>query len=1023
MAIPAGSIDTYVEMYLRTASTGVTDWTVLPAPIRASDVLITDGNRDLNSDPGVPNTAAFTLKNTTGDFNRRNPTGAYYGSIGLGVPTRIGVSSVDDTFTRTVATTNWGSVGNVPGDTWTAGTSSGGVVAAADWSVGGGVAKHSLPVAGAYRLSELSKTTRLYTTCEVLVTDVKVPTNNVTGTGALATEVWMRTVDISNNVAVSVAFQIDETLQVALFERISGSARYFLNYTTLPGLNLATTGVDYNIRAQVENATVRAKVWAVGTTEPVDWTVSGYGATVREGYVAIADFSFAGNTNAYPLVFQRDRVTVRIPMFTGEITDLNPTGDGKTAAKFAEVRCAGLMDRLQNSSAPAESVMRRSRSRSRRWLHIGTINAGSGDTRTLTLPTANLGNVQIGDFFYLGDPSTGLRKEDTQFTITGTSVVGANTSLLFTPDAREAIASGNSADAFRGVSAAQQPIAYWPCEDGDNATQVSSGLPGGTPLSITGSPDFGAETGFTIYGSSNILKINDAELRAFIPDYTDPGYFTINFLLTMPSADEAATGTDLIQFYCTGTGYSYDLRYTANGNGSFQLLVFNSTLTLLFDSGQIDFSLRGSKQMVSLVLQQVGGSVTYSLYTIRMPGSIVAGTGPNVVTGVSTLGKITEMRVNPAGGYDDVGYGHMTVVPANNWGPTEVEPELAAWISTNTLRRYARLAFEENGLPITFRDDWDVVTTNIGAQKTARIAELLKEPAATDLGILHGCRGAMALEYISRGALTNQSPRATFLAADCKNLELLADYTGVQNRVSLSRIDGTTVVVEKTSGVLSTQDPPNGIGLRDRGFSISLGSDTAATNHAYARLGLGTVDQYRVPRVMVTSAGTSALSVERLLSLSVGDRIDVSGLSSMDVYDTLPQLVIGTSISLGDRFYPRVTLNCTPYEPFFCFALTADRYARPDAVDTTTGSTLTTTATGSLTVTSTPVYSLSADTGDYPVDVMISGERITLSAVVDTTTPGVQTATISARSVNGVVKAHAVGESITLAEPNYWQFR
>jgi hypothetical protein len=1022
VAIPAGSIDTQIEMYLRPVSTGVADWTTIPAPLRDSDVVVTDGNRDQNADPGVPNWCTFTLKNSSGDFTRKNPMGAYYGSIGKGVQTRISVLSVDDTFTRTVANTNWGAVGNTAGDTWTAGTSSGGSVLAGDWSVGSGVAKHSLPVAGAYRLSELAKTTRKHNVVEVTQIGFRVPTTNVTGTGALATEIWMRALDINNNVAASVAFQIDETLQIALFERIAGTARYFLNYATLPGLNLGTTGTDYNIKAQCEGSTVRAKVWQTGTPEPVGWSVTGYGATVREGYSGVADFAFAGNTNAYPLVFQRDRVVVRVPMIAGEITDLNPSGDGKSTQKIAEVRVSGLMDRLQSSSAPAESVMKRGRSRERRWLRIGLFDAVSGDQRTFTVTTATLGNIQIGDYFFLTAPTTGLRKEDTKFTIVGTSVAGANTSLLFTPDAREAVAATDIAEVFRGTTSAQRPIAYWPCEDGDNASQVSSGLPSGEPLSITGSLDFGAESGFTMFGSSNILKIKDAELRAFIPDYVDPGYFTINFLLSMPATDEAATGSDLVQFYATGTGYSYDLQYLANGGGSFQLQVYNSALTLLYSTGPIDFSLRGNKQMVTLVLQQVGGNVTYSLYTVRVPGVISGGVGPTNITGATTLGKITEMRVNPAGGYSDVGYGHMTIIPANNWGPNELYLEISAWANRNSLLRLGKIAFEDN-IDITFRDDWDVVTTNIGPQKTNKLVELIKEPAESDMGLLHGCRGAVALEYITRGALTNQTAKATFRAVDTTVLDPKDDFTNVQNRVTVTRVDGTSFTAEQTTGAMSTQDAPNGIGLRDKAFTISLGSDTQVTDQAYARLGLGVFDQYRVPQVVVSSAGASQLTIEQMLSLSVGDRVDLTALTSLFIYDTLPQLVIGISFSLGDRFYPKVTLNCVPYEPYSCLALTGDRYSRIDAVDTATAGTLTTTATGALSISSTAVYAPSTDTADYPVDVMISGERITLSAMVDTATPGVSTATISARSVNGVVKTHAVGEPITLAEPNYWQTR
>lgn len=1018
-----GNVESYVEMFLKPASTGVYDWTAIPAPLRSGDVLATDGNGDLNDTPGVPNRLALSLHDPDGDFNRKNPMGLYYGSIGLGVQTRAGAWCVDDQCARTVADTNWGTVGNIAGDAWTAGSSSGGTVTAGDWSVSGGTARHSIPAAGAYRWSELSKTTRIHRNIEVR-RPVTVPTNNVTGTGALASEVWMRTVDVNTNVVVSVAFQVDETVQIALADKIAGVSRYLLNYTTVPGLNLATTGVDYELRCQVENSTVRAKIWQAGTPEPIGWQVTGYGATIRAGYLGIADFVFAGNTNTKPLIFQTPLVQVRIPVFAGEIVDLNTTGDDKSEPKITDIKAAGLMDRLQNQAAPAESVMRRSRSRPRRWLYIGSVTAAStaADARTFTTPTASLGNVTIGDFFYLVNPTTGLRKEDTQFTIAGGSVAGANTNLLFTPDAREPVAAGDRADVFRGLTQTQQPVAYWPCEDEENSTQVSSGLVGGVPLSISGpSPDFASESGFLC--SKSVLKVNDAELRALIPEYTTTATaMTISFLLSMPSSDEAATGTDLVQWYTSGTGFSYDLRYTSGGNGSFQLLVFNSALTLLYDTGTIDFGLRGNKQLVTLTLEQVGGTVTYRLFTVKTDGS-TGGVGPTTITGVTTLGKISEIRANPGGGYSDVGYGHLTVAPGV-WGVNEVFYEFTAWANRAALPTLQRLAFEEGGLPITYRDDWDVVTTNVGAQKVDTIPNLIRAPATADGGFLHGCRGAVALEYITRGALTNQTAAATFTAADCKDLELLADYTRVANRVSVTRDGGTTVTVEKTTGSLSTQDAPNGVGLRETSYRLSLGGDIQVENHANWRLGIGTLDQYRVPKVTITSAGTSTVSLETLLSISVGDRIDITGLTALDVYDTLAQLVVGVRIRLGDRFYPRVELTCVPADIFNTLALTGDRYSRPDLADTTTGSTLTTTQTGSLTLASASgSYLLTVDAADFPLDVMIGGERLTLSSCVDTAVAGVQTAQISVRSVNNVIKAHVVGEEVVLAEPNYWQFR
>jgi hypothetical protein len=47
---------------------------------------------------------------------------------------------------------------------------------------------------------------------------------------------------------------------------------------------------------------------------------------------------------------------------------------------------------------------------------------------------------------------------------------------------------------------------------------------------------------------------------------------------------------------------------------------------------------------------------------------------------------------------------------------------------------------------------------------------------------------------------------------------------------------------------------------------------------------------------------------------------------------------------------------------------------------------------------------------------MIGGERMTVTAVTGSSSP--QTLTVT-RSVNGVVKSHATGVPVVLADPNY----
>lgn len=1018
--------EVFVEMYLAPEATGVYDWHPIDTStsnttiLRESDVVVSRGNEDLNEEPS-PGWATFSAHDPDGNLNEDNPMGIYYGSIRRGTHTRIGVSRVDSQFSTPVSN-SWGSVGNTAGDVWTNGTSSGGTVSASDWSVSGGAARHSVPADGAYRVSELTKTTLMYLDVEAH-DQFTVPTSNVTGTGALATEYWFRAEDVLNFVAVSVAWMPDETVRIAFYDRTAGTNRYLMNYTTVPDLNLGTTGVDYDIRCQVEGESLRAKIWPTGDPEPLDWSAYASGVVSREGYFAVADYVFSGNTNAKPLVFQHHRVRTRLLALTGEVTRLVPEGEGegKGSPKITHVRVADKLDQLSTPGAGAvKSVMRRGRTSSRRWIAMGQRTATGGDTRTVVHPTSTWGTVAVGDFFFLFN-NLGNKKEDTQFTITSIVTAGSDYQVSFSPDARDSVISGDVLAVYRPKGPTTAPVVYWPMEDGDRATQVLSGLVGGSAMSISGSPDFAADTGYPC--SAPLMHMGDAELVGIVPEYDDTNQaFTITFCLTMPASDEAATGTDLLQFYTNGTAWSWDLQYTANGNGSLKLLVHNAAFTQLYSSGDIDFGLRGIRAEVTLILRQNGGNVQYNLFTHELDGT-GGGVGPTNVTGVSTLGKVTMMRANPAGGYRSVTMGHLTGVP-DIWESDATFPDFLGWTNQATLHRLYRLCWEE-GIPFYSRTSWDVITTNLGPQKTETLLTLLSQGPVSDGGFLYGPKGAFALEYCSRGALLNQTPVVTIDTAAGHILppfNPIRDYSRVRNRVTVSRIDGSSTTVDMEEGRLSVLAPPEGIGVRDKPFTLSLGSDVQTINQANYRLGVGTVDSNRVSELRLTSAATNSISLERLMSLDIGRRIDVTGLESKDIYRPISLLITGYTLRLGTPEMPTISLNCAPYEPFRVLALTGDEFGMLTQTDTETGSTLTTSQTGSLTLVTPSGRSLwTTDAADFPQNIFIGGEEITIDSVTGDTSP--QTANIIARGVNAVTKAHPVGRSVTAQYQNRWAFR
>jgi len=1019
----------FMEMYLKPASALIYNWySVLnhddgSGRVRAQEEIdVTRGYADLNSDPR-PSQCVFTVNDPDDEFSRLNPLGTWYGSMGKGVAVRTGVTRFVDPFTRT-ETNQWGTppatVPNESTDVWVNGSASGGTVAATNWTVSSGTAKHSVPVANAYRSTDLSPSTRLMTDCEVRVA-VTMPVVGATA-APLGSQISMRQIDINNRLQVDLQVRPTTGLMIAFIEWTGGVRRVLIPHTAIDGA--LSTSQTVNVAAQVEGSAVRAKAWLSTAPEPRDWQVIASRATIREGYVSVVSYVDTGNTNTKPLVFGYDNLSVRLLAFTGEVASIVSSGDGKSEAKVAKIQAAGYLRRIQAGNAPRKSAMVRSRTTSRRWLRGGTLRSitETGSVSQLVCTDADA-DAAVSDRFFLLTLGLAL-KEENIFTITGMSSSAGNTTVSFTPDALSPINIGDSIEAIR--IAAVPPVGFWPCDDGDNASQINSALPDGDPLAVRYAiPDYGSVSDSKALAP--FLQFNGAELIGPVKTYTDTAQaFTIVFMLDMPEADDPATGSALIDFYTEGgSAYAWVLQYTAGGDGSFRLMAFSKPGVAIYDSGAVPFGLRGQYVQITLNMwQDSPGVVKYNLVRQKLPtpagGSLVADLD-NTVTGVGTLGKITKVAGNPGGGYINVGFGYLTVVP-EIWTYINVFTDLMGWTGDRGAGgRLTRLGFEEN-IPYTFHTDEDIPSAALGGQAIDSLANQLKETAESDHGFLYEPRGALGIEMRTRGSLTNQEPLLTLSVADGQvqhDFEPVDDDANVSNKVTVQRRDGASAVAEQTTGRLSTSQPPDGLGVFDDSFTLSLSSDTRTQPQADWRLAVGTVDEYRLPKLTTTPATMDAVSIEKLMAVNLGSRVDVTGLETWHMYDGMSQLVLGSRVRLN-KFAPMFEFDCAPYSPYRTLALTNDDHARFDGVDSNLAG-VHNSSTTTLSVSSiSGSYLWTTLAGDFPLDILVAGERMTVTNITGSSAP--QTFTV-VRAVNGVVKSHVGGAIVELAEPNYWQFR
>src|SRR5690606_28610104 len=299
---------------------------------------------------------------------------------------------------------------------------------------------------------------------------------------------------------------------------------------------------------------------------------------------------------------------------------------------------------------------------------------------------------------------------------------------------------------------------------------------------------------------------------------------------------------------------------------------------------------------------------------------------------------------------------------------------IAAWNAEQPIDRMVRLcADEEVGFyPVT--DAALTTTTTMGDQLDKSLLDLLQEAADTDGGILYEPRDFLGFGYRPRRSMYNQSPALTLSCANHELNEALQpvdDDQRTRNYVTVKRVAGSSVRVEQTTGPMSTQDPPEGVGRYSTSIDLSLEHDGQLIDQAGWRLHLGTVDEARYPKVKIHLAHPAFAAdpslTDAALAVDVGDRIVITDPSADLPPDDISLLAIGYSEVL-DQFEHVITYVCQPESPWHVWQLDTAGYDRLDAAGSKLGSAITTTET-SLSVSHSMVYTSGSGTWTAPAGV------------------------------------------------------
>ena len=557
------------------------------------------------------------------------------------------------------------------------------------------------------------------------------------------------------------------------------------------------------------------------------------------------------------------------------------------------------------------------------------------------------------------------------------------------------------------------PIAYWPAEDGANSTQIAAAI-GGQPMKVNGTATFASNSDFLC--SAPIPVLNASSWSATVPQYSGGTDIVYRFLMEVPLAGET-DGDRIARIHTSGTVRTFTLFYKTGG--SLQALGYDASGTQLFDSGVQAFAVNGEKLRVSMELRTSGGNVAWSFVTVQ-PGASGGLFATGTVAG--TVGHATQVYINPNGALNDTAIGHISV--ENVWASLfALGPQLNAFQGEAAGDRFARLCTEEN---LNYRIYGPSSLSRImGAQPIDLLSNILQECEDADQGMMFEPLDIVGLGYRTSGTLCAQDPAVSLdysLDHLSPPLSPTDDDQYTQNDITATRPAGSSARQFLDDGSsMSISNPPVGVGSYTSQITVNVNADSMLNDNAGWLLHLGTVDEERYPEMKVDLAATSPAIValfDPVLATRLGDLVSVDNLPPFLPPNGINALVWGSTLVLGD-YVCNVTWQTQPASPYD--VLIAGSGAVSDCRADTSGSTLHASATSAAT-------SITVDTqagsvlwttvsADWPFDILVGGERMTVTHISGTSNP--QTFTVT-RHVNGVVKSHSSGEAVSLFDPYYY---
>lgn len=544
--------------------------------------------------------------------------------------------------------------------------------------------------------------------------------------------------------------------------------------------------------------------------------------------------------------------------------------------------------------------------------------------------------------------------------------------------------------AMRRATMASSPGAYWPCEDGGDATQAASAIPGHPPIGTSGLVGFAGLSIQTAGGNAAVgsLPLPDlsagGSLVASIPGdvtaaCTAAGQYAIGFMAEVETGSHAGDMALLEWATPGGSFVRWRLVFFMSGP------ILNWNLRAYDAAGVATHVNGGAGQTFGawrITAAQSGGNITVKMYFADnfASTSTVAGVfaGPTQVTANADGTTATA----------PVPMGHLTVWPTVTpslplWGDV-TDPygrlirtaDVLPWSGEAAHLRLDRLCAEEgiSFTPLTLPVE-DI--TRMGPQSADTFPALAEQCAESDQGLLY--EDGFGFGYVPRVAIYNSPVALTIDAAAGQlggDLAPTAEDPARRNVWTVSREGGSSATARNET-LIGMQGEIEGT------TTVHHLDDSLLGGHAAWWLRRSSVQDLRYPSLSIDLYAHPELAAA-WCACKPGSRINVVNPPEQNVPGTVDQLVVGATETYRGRRSWKATLNVVPASPWQVATVDGEQRVPADGSYLAAGATMDDTTL----LVATPVEAAwSTDPADLPLDIQHAGERMTATAITARVAP------------------------------------